>query len=265
VRVLYMGNNWLGHQLLRWLKGKGEEIVALVLHPQEKSKHREEIVESAGVAPTAIFSGPELHQPRVIQAIRDLKPDIAISVLFGYLLRKEVLSLFPAGCINIHPAMLPFNRGANPNVWSIIDGTPAGVTIHFIDEGVDTGNIIAQKLILIDSTDTGGSLYRKLELAAVDLFAETWPLIAAGRMPSVPQEPDRGTFHQVADLKAIDKIDLERAYRAKDLIDILRARTFPPYEGAYIVRDGRKIYLRLQLLDEEELKSEMKNGTVHRD
>jgi len=265
VRILYMGNNWLGHQILRWLKARGEEIVALVLHPQEKSAYREEILHSAGVGPSSIFAGPELHQQHVIRAIRDLKPDIGISVLFGYVMRKEFLDLFSAGCINIHPAMLSFNRGANPNVWSIIDGTPAGVTIHFVDEGVDTGDIIAQKPILIDLTDTGGTLYRKLELAAVDLFGETWPLIASGRMPRVPQKPDQETFHHLADMKRIDEIDLERAFKAEDLIDILRARTFPPYAGAYFLKEGRKIYLRLQFLDEEQLKSEMKNGTVHRD
>ena len=90
--------------------------------------------------------------------------------MFGYILRPNFLRLIPRGCVNVHPALLPYNRGAYPNVWSIVDGSPAGVTIHFVDEGIDTGDIIAQAQVVIEPVDTGESLYRKLERGAVALF-----------------------------------------------------------------------------------------------
>ena len=149
--------------------------------------------------------------------------------------------------VNLHPAYLPYNRGQYPNVWSIIEGTPAGVTLHYIDEGIDTGGIIARREVPVEPVDTGESLYRKLEATALELFRETWPLIKAGRAQCLPQDKQAGTYHRTRDIEAIDAIDQERDYKAGDLLNLLRARTFPPYKGAYFTADGKRVYLRLQL------------------
>jgi methionyl-tRNA formyltransferase len=95
--------------------------------------------------------------------------------------------------------------------------------------------------------DTGETLYRKLEQASIALFQETWPLVRTGKAPRIPQSPKPGTYHRTQDVDAIDKIEMERAYVARDLINILRARTFPPYQGAYFLANGKKINLRLHL------------------
>ena len=139
MRILYFGNNWVAWKIAGWLREQNEEIVGLVLHPPKRRKYGEEIMNSVGVSSARTFDGSQLHRPEVIEAISELNPRIGISVLFGYILKREVLDLTPAGCVNIHPALLPYNRGAYPNVWSIIERTPAGVTIQYIDEGVDTG------------------------------------------------------------------------------------------------------------------------------
>ncbi|MHC5002850.1 MAG: formyltransferase family protein, partial [Planctomycetota bacterium] len=138
-------------------------------------------------------------------------------------------------------------RGGYPNVWSIIDRTPAGATLHYIDEGVDTGPVIAQRRVEVGPTDTGATLYRRLERACVDVFRDTWPDLARGSIRAAPQDPSAGTSHRDRDVKEIDRIDLDATYRARDLIDLLRARTFPPHRGAYFVEGGRRIYLRLEL------------------
>src|SRR5205823_2904000 len=158
-----------------------------------------------------------------------------LSVLFDYILSGKFLALFPRGCLNLHPALLPYNRGEYPNVWSIVEGTPSGVTLHYIDEGIDTGDIIAQKAVPVDPVDTGETLYRKLEQASVVLFKETWPHVCAGRAPRIPQILTTGTQHKRRDVETIDEIDLNRSYIAGDLINILRSRTFPPYRGAYFI------------------------------
>jgi len=265
MRIIYLGNNWVGWQVLKWFRAQGEEVVALVIHPPERSKYGKEIIESAGLEAERIFCGSRLRSPDVIEAIKVVKPEIGISALFGYVLHREFLNLMPAGCINIHPALLPYNRGAHPNVWSLVDRTPAGVTVHYIDEGVDTGDIIAQRQVAVDPIDTGESLYRKLEENAVGLFKETWPLIRSGRAPRIAQNGAQGTFHNTRDLQRIDEIDLDRSYPARELIDIIRARTFPPYPGVYFSQAGRKVYLRLELLYEEQLTGKKADGTNHRD
>ena len=262
MRIAFLGNNWVGWQVAHWLREQNDQIVGLVIHPPHKRKYGDEIIRSARVSPAHIFDGARLRQPKVLQAIKALRPDIGLSVLFGYILRPEFLDLFPAGVVNLHPAYLPYNRGAYPNVWSIVERTPAGVTLHYIDAGVDTGDIIAQRQVLTEPVDTGETLYRKLEQACVELFKETWPLIRSGRAPRIPQGRQEGTYHRTQDVERIDHIDLDRTYTARELIDIIRARTFSPYLGTYFIHQRRKVYLRMQLLYEDHL-NEVENESVH--
>jgi methionyl-tRNA formyltransferase len=253
MRILFLGNNWVGWQVVKWLKEQNEQIVGLVIHPPEKQKYGDEIVKNAHVDLAHIFDGSQLCQRETLEAIKALQPDIGLSILFGHILKQEFLDLFPDGVVNLHPAYLPYNRGQYPNVWSIIEETPAGATLHYIDPGIDTGDIIARLQVPIEPVDTGETLYRKLEQACVDLFKETWPAIRFGQTPRISQSEDEGTYHRTKDVKKVDCIDLDREYTARELIDIIRARTFPPYPGACFVYQGRKVYLRLQLLYEEQL------------
>lgn len=264
MRVLFLGNNWLGWKVAEWLRQQNEEIVGLILHPPSKRKFGNEIIASAKVDSAHIFNGSELKKPEVINSIKKLAPDTGVSVFFGYILDQKFLDLFQFGCVNVHTAFLPYNRGAHPNVWSIIDKTMAGVTIHYMDAGVDTGPIIARQQLSVMPTDTGASLYRRLECLAFDLFKKVWPLIHLGLAPGVPQRTTEGSYHMLHDLDRIDKIDLDQTYSARKLIDIVRARTFPPHAGAYYEQNGRKIYLRLQLFEEEELKKQKKHEHIHK-
>ncbi|MCH8109712.1 MAG: methionyl-tRNA formyltransferase [Chloroflexi bacterium] len=255
MRILYLGNNLLGCHVLEHLKATGEDVVGLVLHPHERRSYGAEMIEASGLGEASIFDGSRLRQAETLEAIADLKPDIGISVLFGYILKEEFLTLLPEGCVNLHPALLPYNRGSYPNVWSIVDNTPAGVTLHYIDVGIDTGDIIAQREVAVEPVDTGETLYRKLEKTALELFTETWPLVASGNAKREPQPRENGTYHRVKDVREIDRIDLDGQYTARHLINVLRARSFPPYPGAYIEVDGQRVYLRLQLMRESEMET----------
>jgi len=252
VRILFLGNNWLGWQVMKWLKETGREIAGVVIHPEEKQKYAREILQAADLPPERIFFGQSLREASTLEAIRKLAPDVGLSVMFDYILDKAFLDLFPRGCFNLHPSYLPYNKGAFANVWAIVDRTPAGVTFHLIDEGVDTGPIVAQRRVEIEPVDTGETLYRKLERAGVELFKETWPRVEACTFELRRQDPDEGEVHRRSDVERIDRIDLDREYKARDLIDILRARTFPPYKGTYFEADGRKIYMELRLYEEAE-------------
>jgi methionyl-tRNA formyltransferase len=253
MRILFLGNNWLGWQVLRWLKERREEIVGIVLHPPHRRRYGNELVALADDIP--IFDGSRLREPAVLDSIRERNFDIAVSVLFGYILQPDLLALPSAGCINLHPSLLPYNRGAHPNVWSIIEGTPAGTTLHYIDAGIDTGDIIAQREVPVEPTDTGATLYRRLELASLELFSESWPVVCAGNVPRLAQDPAAGTTHRAADLERIDEIDLEGVCKAGDLINRMRARTFMPYRGVYFKSEGRRVFVSLQLTYAEETKS----------
>ena len=246
MKIFFMGNNWLGWQSLAWLRERGAEVVGLALHPPERRRLGDEILAAAKLPPERVFDASRLRDAGVQRAVAALRPDLGLSVLLGYILSSEFLSIFPRGVVNLHPAWLPFNRGAHPNVWSIVERTPAGVTLHHVDAGVDTGDVIAQERTEVSVEDTGESLYHKLERAGLELLRRAWPGIEAGTAPRRPQS-GTGTTHRVRDLERIDEIDLDASYRARDLIDVLRARTYSPHRGAFFRADGKRVYLRLSL------------------
>lgn len=126
-------------------------------------------------------------EDRIDFLAEDWKFDFLISYGYRHILRPQVLALFPNRAINLHIGYLPWNRGADPNLWSWIDGTPKGVAIHHLDEGIDTGDIIAGRLVTMGAAETLSTSYAKLRLALEGLFIEMWPSIKAGAAPRVPQ------------------------------------------------------------------------------
>ncbi|OGJ57107.1 hypothetical protein A2635_01190 [Candidatus Peribacteria bacterium RIFCSPHIGHO2_01_FULL_51_9] len=255
MRVLLLANNWVGWKVAEFLAGhRDTEVVGVIVHPDLKRKYGDEILKALSLPASRVFDGSKLQEQKVLSEIQELKPEIGISVFFDYILKKEFLDIFPKGCINIHPAYLPYNRGSYPNIFSIIDGTPAGATVHFMTDGIDMGDIIARKEVPVELTDTGESLYRKLEGVSIEVFQNVWSKLIDGTAQRIPQNPAEGTVHRYKDTEAIDTIDLQKSYNAQHLINILRARTFPPYKGAYFLdENGEKVYIRVQLLRENEL------------
>ena len=246
MKVVLFANNLLACRALKLLKNTPDLELFLVIHPASRRTHGDELLAEADLPPSRIVEGDRLNEAETIARISAFAPDIGVSILFDYILRAKLLALFPDGVVNLHPSLLPYNRGQYPNVWSIIERTPAGVTLHYIDEGIDTGDIIAQREIAIEPIDTGKTLYRKLEETGLELFREYWPKIATGKS-SRTKQPLVGTYHRKSDVEKFDRIDLEGRYTARELIDLIRARTFPPYSGAYFEVDGRRVYLRMDL------------------
>jgi methionyl-tRNA formyltransferase len=118
--------------------------------------------------------------------------DFIINYGYRHIIGKPVLDKFPNRAINLHVSYLPWNRGADSNLWSFLEGTPKGVTIHFLDGGIDTGDIIAQRYLKYDyETDTLRTFYNKLSECMEDLFKKVWPYIRDGKARRYPQ----GTYH----------------------------------------------------------------------
>jgi len=138
--------------------------------------------------------------------IRDLEregADFLVSYGYAHILRPPVLDRFTGRAINLHVSYLPWNRGAHPNLWSIIDDTPKGVTIHALDAGIDTGAILAQRLVNFAPDDTLATSYETLRQAVEALFEETWADLREGRLTAVPQDPTAGSIHRRRDLDAV--------------------------------------------------------------
>lgn len=128
--------------------------------------------------------------------------DFLVSYGYRYILKPDVLNCFPARAINLHISYLPWNRGADPNLWSWVEDTPKGVTIHHIDEGIDTGDIITQKLVAFSGEETLANSYDRLHAEMVATFIETWPCIRNGSA-SRSRQGVGGSFHSSKDKRRI--------------------------------------------------------------
>jgi methionyl-tRNA formyltransferase len=129
--------------------------------------------------------------------------DFIVSYGYGHLIREGVLDNYKRRAVNLHISYLPWNRGREPNIWSFVDGTPKGVTIHYLDNGWDTGDILFQKELFFEDDETLRTTYDRLQEEVQELFKQKWDLIRMGDVVGVRQEG--GSFHTKKD--RIEKLD----------------------------------------------------------
>jgi len=128
------------------------------------------------------------------------KFEFIISFGYRYIIKKPILDLFTNNIINLHISYLPYNRGADPNLWSILNNTPCGVTIHLIDKGLDTGKILSQKKVQFDyEIDTMRSSYNKLKEAMAILFIDNWNKIKNNEILPIKQDESKSSIHYLKD------------------------------------------------------------------
>ena len=247
MKIVCFANNTVGLESVRHLRKAGADIVALVVHEPSKQKHTDEIIATADLPSENILTADALGTDGAIEQLAALKPDVGVSAFFGYILQKPILDLFPRGIVNLHTSLLPLHRGAYPNVWTIVDQTAAGVSMHLVDKGIDTGPILAQAEISLCPSDTGQSLNQRLEKAAIELLKNNWDKFVRGELKANEQDDSLASVHRSRDTAKIDCIDLDANIRAGDLINILRARTYPPHRGAYFEIDGQRYFMELKI------------------
>ena len=138
--------------------------------------------------------------------------DFAVSYRYRHIVQKPVIDYLKDHIINLHISFLPWNRGADPNLWSFLEDTPRGVTIHYIDEGIDTGDIIAQREVAFPAAgETLRFTYDRLNDEIVALFKEQWPLIMRGEA-SRQKQPPGGSFHRTTDKRPYEGLLAERGW-----------------------------------------------------
>lgn len=147
------------------------------------------------------------QEPHVLQTSEPITADfitqhqVNFLISYGYrhIIKADVLQLLPRRAINLHIAYLPWNRGADPNLWSFVENSPKGVTIHYLDPGVDTGDIIVQKQVEFnDSHETLATTYQQLQNKIQALFRQHWPAIRSGQCEGHPQQGP-GSLHRLKD------------------------------------------------------------------
>lgn len=184
-----------------------------------------------------VLQPPRLKDPAIIQAIRELRADLIVTVAYGKIIPRQVLEIPPLGCINVHPSILPQYRGASPIQAAIAAGeSETGVTIMYQSEELDAGDIILQHRVPIGEDDTAATLEQKLARSGAAALVEALRLIGQGRAPRAAQDPARVSY--VGKLtKEHGRIDWNRP--AVELARRIRAMN--PWPSAFTSHGGRTI------------------------
>lgn len=199
-KVVFMGTPAFSAPILRMLHEEGYEVLAVVTQP-DRPVGRKKVLTPPPVKEEAVRLGLRVIQPEKLrgseelQQIINLGADIIITAAFGQILPKELLEAPRLGCINVHASLLPKYRGGAPIHQAIIDGqATTGVTIMYMAEKLDAGDIISQREITIEDTDHTGSMFEKLSDVGRELLKDTLPSIVEGTNARIPQDESQVTY-----------------------------------------------------------------------
>lgn len=227
MRLLFIGTGDIGLPSLEWLIATTRhELVGVVTQP-DKPAGRRLVLTPPQVKVRALAAGlPVLQPPKIRHAVEELRAfdaDAAIVAAYGQLLSPEVLRVPRLGCLNLHASLLPRHRGASPIQAVIREGdAETGMTVMYMDEGLDTGDILLMERTPVLADDTGGRLHDRLAALAPVALERALDLLAAGTAPRVPQDPALATH--CGKLRREDgrldwsrpAVELERLVRAYD-------------------------------------------------
>jgi methionyl-tRNA formyltransferase len=212
MKVVFMGTPDFAVGALEAIINAGHEVTAVVTQP-DKPKGRSGQMQFPPVKECAVKYDIPVFQPvkiktaEAVDKLRKFDADIFVVAAFGQILSKEILDMPRLGCVNIHASLLPKYRGAAPINWCIIDGEEkTGVTIMQMNEGLDTGDILTVKEVLIDRKETAETLFEKLSAAGAELIVETLPKLEKGEVTPIKQDDSKSSYAKIMN-KSLGKID----------------------------------------------------------
>ena len=242
MRIVFIGTGEIGVPILKALLNSEHEVIAVVTQP-DKPVGREQRIEpppiKKAIAETRIpiLQPAKIKDPRTIEEIRGLTPDVIVVVAYGQILPRDVLEIPRLACLNLHASLLPRWRGAAPIQAAIAAGDcETGITVMYMDEGLDTGDILLQRNVDILPNDTGGSLHDRLAQIAPETLLESLRLLAVGNAVRIPQDNARATH--APKLKREDgKIDWSESAEAIEK----KIRAYNPWPGAFMKIDRQNL------------------------
>jgi methionyl-tRNA formyltransferase len=242
MRILFIGTGDIGMPALQALLKSEHEVVGVVTQP-DKPVGRAQTIEPPPIKKALAATKIRVLQParikdrQAIEEIHALTPDVIVVMAYGQILPGDILEIPKITCLNLHASLLPRWRGAAPIQAAIAAGDRnTGITVMYMNEGLDTGDILLQRAIDIEPTDTGGSLHDRLAKVAPETLLESLELLENGRAPRMPQHDALATY--ASKLKREDgKIDWTNPADAIER----KIRAFDPWPGAFMKYDGQNL------------------------
>ena len=242
MRIVFIGAGAIGVPTLQALL-KSEHHVVAVVTQADKPAGRAQLIEPTPVKKTVttanvqVLQPPRIKDPQAIEEIRALTPDVIVVMAYGQILPRDVLEIPKLASLNLHASLLPRWRGAAPIQAAIAVGDrETGITVMYMDEGLDTGDILLQRTIDILPDDTGGSLQDRLAQIAPEALLESLRMLEKNSAPRIPQDNAQATW--APKLKRehgrIDWSEMAEAIERK-------IRAFNPWPGAFMEISGRNL------------------------
>ena len=239
MRIVFMGTPLFAVPILEGLI-ENYDVIGVVSQP-DKEVGRKKILTKTPIKELAEKYNIEVFQPRKIredfEKIRQWNPDMIITCAYGQIIPEELINLPKLGCINVHGSLLPKYRGGAPIHRSIINGdSETGITIMYMDKGMDTGNMISKRSIPIELDDNLETLSNKLSILGRDLLLDTLPSIIDGSNESIKQDEDEVVY--AYNIKPEEeKIDFNN--NSIDIYNLIRGLS--PQIGAYFMMDNERV------------------------
>lgn len=234
MRIVFMGTPEIAVPSLERLISDGHDLCAVVTQPDRPKGRGKKLAfspvkEAAMRHELEILQPEKASQPDFLDRLRELNPDLIVVIAFGQILRKEVLDLPKYGCVNVHVSLLPKYRGAAPINWAIINGEEkTGVTTMFMDEGLDTGDIIKTREFSLDDEINAGQLHDIMMEEGADVLSQTVKAIEDGTAERIRQNDDESTYAPMMD-RNLGHIDFKKS--AVSIHNLVRGTV--PWPGAW--------------------------------
>ena len=247
MRIVFIGTGEIGVPTLRALQKSEHELGRVVTQP-DKPVGREQKITAPPIKKALIAGGPNAGPAQTLQParikdreaidqIRALAPDVIVVMAYGQILPRAVLETPKIACLNLHASLLPRWRGAAPIQAAIAAGDrEAGMTVMYMDEGLDTGDILLQRKIDISPSETGATLHDRLAQIAPEALLESLRLLAAGNAPRIPQDQALATYAPKLNREA-GRLNWNESVEAIER----KIRAYNPWPGAFTEFSGRNL------------------------
>ena len=264
MKIIFMGTPDFSVGSLEALVAADHQVVLVVTQP-DKPKGRGKEMQMTPVKECALKHNIPVFQPvkvkdaEAVETLRSYGADAFIVAAFGQILSEEILTMPKYGCINIHASLLPKYRGAGPIQWVILDGEKeTGITIMQMDKGIDTGDMLLQRVVPIDEKETGDSLHDKLARAGAELIVEALSKIEAGEITPVKQNDAESCYAKMLQ-KSMGRIDWEKD--AKQIERMVRGLNSWP--SAYTTYHGKNLKIwESSVCENDKLPENAKPGMI---
>ena len=247
MRIVFIGTGEIGVPTLRALQRSEHELGRVVTQP-DKPVGREQKITAPPIKKALIAGGPNAGPAQTLQParikdreaidqIRALAPDVIVVMAYGQILPRAVLEIPKIACLNLHASLLPRWRGAAPIQAAIAAGDrEAGITVMYMDEGLDTGDILLQRKIDISPSETGATLHDRLAQIAPEALLESLRLLATGNAPRIPQDQALATYAPKLNREA-GRLNWNESVEAIER----KIRAYNPWPGAFTEFSGRNL------------------------